>query len=106
MKIGKCPPWRWSICTASCGQDFSDVSDGVFSVCVFVGKWVFPPVADEEDGGISSTMENVTEGEDAAPVADYRVIFINRIQPPVPKFVNNRVSTAKYRWVEVITHQT
>lgn len=54
-------------------------------------------VADEEDGGVSSAMENATEGDDAAPVEDYRVIFVNRAQPPVPKFVNNRVSTAKYR---------
>lgn len=67
-------------------------------VCLFV--------ADEEDGGISSAMENVTEGEDTAPVADYRVIFINRVQPPVPKFVNNRVSTAKYRWVDIVEQQT
>lgn len=62
-----------------------------------MGQLVCLFVADEEDGGISSAMENVTEGEDTAPVADYRVIFINRVQPPVPKFVNNRVSTAKYR---------
>lgn len=52
---------------------------------------------DEADGAAPSAMDLETEGEDTAPLADYRIIFINRVQPPVPKFVNNYISTAKYR---------
>lgn len=101
MKIGiKCPPWNLIIYIVFFAPDFLDVRFIlVVQVIWKTARWGVCFVADEEDGGISSTMENVTEGEDVAPVADYRVIFINRIQPPVPKFVNNRVSTAKYRWV-------
>lgn len=53
--------------------------------------------ADEADGAAPSAMDLETEAEETAPLADYRIIFINRVQPPVPKFVNNYISTAKYR---------
>lgn len=46
-------------------------------------------------------MDHETEGEETAPVADYRVIFINRAQPQVTKFVSNHISTAKYRYVRL-----
>lgn len=56
---------------------------------------------DEEDGNVSSAsvLDQETEADDDAHLHtdNYRVIFINRAQPPVPKFVNNRISTAKYR---------
>ncbi|XP_044255942.1 phospholipid-transporting ATPase IA isoform X12 [Tribolium madens] len=52
---------------------------------------------DEEDGTASSSvLDRETEAGDVHAPTDDRVIFINRAQPPVPKFVNNRISTAKY----------
>lgn len=56
-------------------------------------------VSDEEDGTVSSVVDReTTEGSvDNRANAEQRVIFVNRAQPPVPKFVNNRVTTAKYR---------
>lgn len=42
-------------------------------------------------------MERETETEGVTAVVDHRVIFINRTQPAVTKFVGNRISTAKYR---------
>lgn len=55
-------------------------------------------VADQDDGTASSAMERETETEGVATTnVDHRVIFINSTQPPVTKFVGNRISTAKYR---------
>ncbi|XP_045479978.1 probable phospholipid-transporting ATPase IA isoform X7 [Harmonia axyridis] len=50
----------------------------------------------EPDGAVSSTLDRETETDDIRPPGEDRVIFINRVQPPVPKFCNNRISTAKY----------
>lgn len=105
-------------------QDFSDVSffkflivsfrycdkDSLFALWLsfslfFLNFWGYVlhnhekrSFVDEADGAAPSAMDLETEGEDTAPLADYRVIFINRVQPPVPKFVNNYISTAKYRY--------
>ncbi|XP_018568743.1 probable phospholipid-transporting ATPase IA isoform X3 [Anoplophora glabripennis] len=50
-----------------------------------------------EDGTASSAIDRETEESGYTQAnAEQRVIFINRAQPPVHKFVNNRVSTAKY----------
>lgn len=54
-------------------------------------------VVDQDDGTASSAMEKETETEGVATNVDHRIIFINRTQPPVTKFVGNRISTAKYR---------
>ncbi|KAJ8950664.1 hypothetical protein NQ314_007794 [Rhamnusium bicolor] len=57
----------------------------------------------EEDGTASSAIDRETEESGYTPAnAEQRVIFINRAQPPVPKFVNNRVSTAKYSLLRFI----
>ncbi|XP_028136313.2 probable phospholipid-transporting ATPase IA isoform X2 [Diabrotica virgifera virgifera] len=57
----------------------------------------------EEDGKLSSALDRDTEtSADPRVSAEQRVIFINRTQPPVTKFVNNRVSTAKYSIVRFI----
>ncbi|KAJ8973941.1 hypothetical protein NQ317_002445 [Molorchus minor] len=58
---------------------------------------------DGEDGTASSAIDRETEESGYNPTnAEQRVIFINRAQPPVPKFVNNRVSTAKYSLLRFI----
>ncbi|KAJ8934426.1 hypothetical protein NQ318_000643 [Aromia moschata] len=58
---------------------------------------------DEEDGTASSAIDRETEESGCTQAnVEQRVIFINRAQPPVPKFVHNRVSTAKYRYVDYI----
>lgn len=54
-------------------------------------------VSDEDDGTASSAMERDTGIEEVTTTVDHRVIFINRAQPPITKFVGNRISTAKYR---------
>jgi hypothetical protein len=55
-------------------------------------------VIDEEDGTASSSaLDRETEAGDVHAPSEDRVIFINRTQPAVSKFVNNRISTAKYR---------
>ncbi|XP_017784427.1 PREDICTED: probable phospholipid-transporting ATPase IA isoform X2 [Nicrophorus vespilloides] len=48
----------------------------------------------EDDGTGSSPLDRTTEHRD--PTSEPRVVFINRVQPPITKFVNNRISTAKY----------
>lgn len=58
---------------------------------------MFLLILDQDDGTASSAMERETEAEGVTTTVDHRVIFINRTQPPVTKFVGNRISTAKYR---------
>lgn len=55
-------------------------------------------VLDQEDGIVSTAMDRETSTVGAETTTDHRVIFINRTQPPVHKFVNNHISTAKYRF--------
>ncbi|XP_056637997.1 probable phospholipid-transporting ATPase IA isoform X1 [Diorhabda sublineata] len=58
---------------------------------------------DDNDGTISSALDRDTEtSADQRANAEQRVIFINRTQPPVSKFISNRVSTAKYSLVRFI----
>ncbi|CAH0561274.1 unnamed protein product [Brassicogethes aeneus] len=52
-----------------------------------------------EDGAASSAPDGT---EDTGVLGEQRVIFINRAQPPVTKFVNNRISTAKYSVIRFI----
>ncbi|KAG5863820.1 hypothetical protein JTB14_001064 [Gonioctena quinquepunctata] len=57
----------------------------------------------EGDGPVSSTLDRETEASgDTRANVEQRVIFINRAQPPVPKFVHNRISTAKYSIIRFI----
>jgi phospholipid-transporting ATPase len=58
---------------------------------------------DEEDGTASSSaLDRETEAGDVHAPSEDRVIFINRTQPAVSKFVNNRISTAKYSVIRFI----
>lgn len=53
---------------------------------------------DEPDGNATSAIDRETETSgDTLEGQEHRVIFINRPQPPVIKYCNNRISTAKYR---------
>jgi len=53
---------------------------------------------DERDGNATSAIDRETETSgDTLEGQEHRVIFINRPQPPVIKYCNNRISTAKYR---------
>lgn len=53
---------------------------------------------DEQDGAAPSAIDRETETSgDTLEGQEHRVIFINRAQPPVAKYCNNRISTAKYR---------
>lgn len=55
---------------------------------------------DERDGNATSAIDRETETSgDTLEGQEHRVIFINRPQPPVIKYCNNRISTAKYRYV-------
>ncbi|XP_018331633.1 probable phospholipid-transporting ATPase IA isoform X4 [Agrilus planipennis] len=49
-----------------------------------------------EDGCSPTAMDRETSTNEVEAVADHRIIFINRTQPPVNKFVSNSISTAKY----------
>jgi phospholipid-transporting ATPase len=60
-------------------------------------------IRDEEDGTASSSaLDRETEAGDVHAPSEDRVIFINRTQPAVSKFVNNRISTAKYSVIRFI----
>ncbi|XP_049826027.1 probable phospholipid-transporting ATPase IA isoform X3 [Aethina tumida] len=54
----------------------------------------------DEDGTASSARDGTEDAHTAKE--DERVIFINRAQPPVVKFVHNRISTAKYSVIRFI----
>ncbi|XP_031340747.1 probable phospholipid-transporting ATPase IA isoform X3 [Photinus pyralis] len=58
-------------------------------------------IADQQDGIPPTEMvpETVVVGKDPM---EHRVIFINRTQPPVHKFVSNHISTAKYSVIRFI----
>lgn len=57
----------------------------------------------EVDGTALSVLDAETEASsDTCTNVDQRVIFINSSQPRVPKFVNNRISTAKYSIITFI----
>ncbi|XP_050297627.1 probable phospholipid-transporting ATPase IA isoform X3 [Anthonomus grandis grandis] len=59
---------------------------------------------DEHDGAVPSAMdreETETSG-DTLDDQEHRVIFINRAQPPVIKYCNNRISTAKYSIIRFV----
>lgn len=57
----------------------------------------------EVDGTALSVLDGETEvSGDTCTHFEQRVIFINRAQPPVPKFINNRISTAKYSIIRFI----
>ncbi|KAK9875763.1 hypothetical protein WA026_009559 [Henosepilachna vigintioctopunctata] len=57
---------------------------------------------DEPDGAVNSSLDMETEEGDIKAPGEDRVIFINRAQPPVPRFCNNRISTAKYSIIRFI----
>ncbi|XP_074026035.1 ATPase phospholipid transporting 8A1 isoform X3 [Leptinotarsa decemlineata] len=69
----------------------------------FCHKSEYITIPDEEDGHASSALdrETIASGDNQA-AGEQRVIFINRAQPPVPKFVHNRISTAKYSIIRFI----
>lgn len=50
-----------------------------------------------EDGTVSSAIDRETQDSGTPADAETRIIFINRPQPAHVKFVNNHISTAKYR---------
>lgn len=67
---------------------------------VIIGPIKISYIVTDHGGDAASTVDRETEDSgDNRANAEQRVIFINRAQPPVPKFVNNRISTAKYRLV-------
>lgn len=57
----------------------------------------------EVDGTALSVLDGETEASgDTCTNIEQRIIFINRTQPTVPKFPNNRISTAKYSIIRFI----
>lgn len=58
-----------------------------------------PFLAAGEDGVVSSAIDRETEASGTPAATETRVIFINKPQPANTKFVNNHISTAKYRYV-------
>ncbi|KAI4463660.1 putative phospholipid-transporting atpase [Holotrichia oblita] len=55
-----------------------------------------------EDGTASSAVDGETQVSGALADAETRIIFINRPQPANTKFVDNRISTAKYSVVRFV----
>ncbi|XP_066146792.1 probable phospholipid-transporting ATPase IA isoform X1 [Euwallacea fornicatus] len=58
---------------------------------------------DEADGAAPSAIDRETETSgDTLEGQEHRVIFINRTQPSVIKYCNNRISTAKYSVIRFV----
>ncbi|XP_030750728.1 probable phospholipid-transporting ATPase IA isoform X1 [Sitophilus oryzae] len=58
---------------------------------------------DDHDGIATSAVDRETETSgDTLEGQEHRVIFINRAQPPVAKYCNNRISTAKYSIIRFV----
>ncbi|KAK4886421.1 hypothetical protein RN001_002692 [Aquatica leii] len=58
-------------------------------------------IIDHEDGIVPACMEQEAIAVGSEPM-EHRVIFLNRTQPPVHKFVSNHISTAKYSVIRFI----
>ncbi|XP_076273311.1 ATPase phospholipid transporting 8A1 isoform X3 [Rhynchophorus ferrugineus] len=77
--------------------------DRRFSILQLLHQRYLRRFGHEQDGAAASAIDRETETSgDTLEGQEHRVIFINRAQPPVAKYCNNKISTAKYSLIRFI----